>query len=153
MTKLPGEMPKPLVCPLPLLMGDFRHTIQRHGLHSSYSTIGRLGIPLRPARYGAHARTESCRHPALRNSRVVPSTLRASMDEFSGDPACWLDAVCDRCGGFIEPAQGHRCRAPVTEASLRAGGRSAEHGVDERIDLVGGEGSPRHQATVDDGPG
>jgi hypothetical protein len=41
----------------------------------------------------------------------------ASTDELGGDPACWLDAVCDRCGALIEPAQPHRCRTPATDQS------------------------------------
>jgi uncharacterized protein YndB with AHSA1/START domain len=31
------------------------------------------------------------------------------MDE-GGDAACWLDRICDRCGGFIDAGAPHRCR-------------------------------------------
>jgi hypothetical protein len=30
-----------------------------------------------------------------------------------GDPACWLDSVCDQCGGFIDRDGEHQCR-PTT---------------------------------------
>jgi hypothetical protein len=30
-----------------------------------------------------------------------------------GDDACWIEQVCDRCGGFIDPAESHVCRHPV----------------------------------------
>ena len=32
------------------------------------------------------------------------------MADVGGDPACWLDAVCDRCGALIEAGEPHRCR-------------------------------------------
>jgi O-acetyl-ADP-ribose deacetylase (regulator of RNase III) len=48
------------------------------------------------------------------------SSDRASSDHH-GDPACWLDRVCDRCGALIEgDAATHVCRraaAPVVEVT------------------------------------
>jgi hypothetical protein len=35
-------------------------------------------------------------------------------DDDAGDSACWLDQVCDVCGGFIENRNEHRCRPAVT---------------------------------------
>jgi hypothetical protein len=26
-----------------------------------------------------------------------------------GDPACWLDRVCERCGAFVEDGRSHEC--------------------------------------------
>ena len=44
----------------------------------------------------------------------------APMDEAAGgngaaggDDACWLDRVCDDCGGFIENGGEHTCRVAV----------------------------------------
>jgi hypothetical protein len=34
-------------------------------------------------------------------------------DDERGDPACWLDQVCDLCGGFIERGHEHVCRQPA----------------------------------------
>ena len=30
-----------------------------------------------------------------------------------GDPACWLDHVCDACGRFVEDPATHECGAPA----------------------------------------
>jgi hypothetical protein len=30
-----------------------------------------------------------------------------------GDPACWLDHVCDRCGRFVDDTTTHHCDAPA----------------------------------------
>jgi hypothetical protein len=39
------------------------------------------------------------------------------MSDEGGDPACWLNNVCDRCGSLIADASPHRCRAPISEES------------------------------------
>jgi hypothetical protein len=35
------------------------------------------------------------------------------MTDDAGDAACWLDQVCDVCGGFIENRNEHQCRPAV----------------------------------------
>jgi len=45
-------------------------------------------------------------------------------DDAGGDDACWLDRVCDRCGGFVDDPAEHRCRpaaAPPDDAAQPAG--------------------------------
>jgi hypothetical protein len=44
-----------------------------------------------------------------------------------GDPACWLDRVCDLCGGFLQGGQPHECRpaAPRPPSDDAARGRPA----------------------------
>ena len=38
----------------------------------------------------------------------------AAMSDDGGDPACWLDRVCDRCGAMVEgDAANHVCRPPA----------------------------------------
>jgi hypothetical protein len=32
-----------------------------------------------------------------------------------GDPACWLELVCERCGRVVEPPGPHRCPAGGTD--------------------------------------
>ena len=34
--------------------------------------------------------------------------------EPEGDPACWLDRVCDVCGRFVEAGEPHECRLATT---------------------------------------
>jgi len=45
------------------------------------------------------------------------------MSDDGGDPACWLGAVCERCGALVEDAAEHRCRrsvdAPDADAAER----------------------------------
>ena len=36
-----------------------------------------------------------------------------STDDEGGDPACWLDHVCDSCGRFVADAAAHQCDAPA----------------------------------------
>lgn len=43
--------------------------------------------------------------------------------EPDGDPACWLDRVCDLCGGYLQGGEPHECRAPMTPTT--AAGPSA----------------------------
>lgn len=41
-----------------------------------------------------------------------------------GDPACWLDHVCERCGRFLERPEDHDCEgddAPPPVTSRPAG--------------------------------
>jgi hypothetical protein len=38
------------------------------------------------------------------------------MTDDAGDAACWLDQVCDLCGGYIEHHGEHRCRQAVDGA-------------------------------------
>ena len=37
--------------------------------------------------------------------------------EPDGDPACWLDRVCDLCGGFLQGGEPHECRPSATRAA------------------------------------
>ena len=37
-----------------------------------------------------------------------------------GDPACWLDGVCDRCGAMVEGDVGHVCRTPAAPSNRPA---------------------------------
>jgi uncharacterized protein len=37
----------------------------------------------------------------------------ASVEPQGGDPACWLDQVCERCGRFVERPDDHEC-APAS---------------------------------------
>ena len=44
-----------------------------------------------------------------------------------GDPACWLERVCDVCGRFIEDPATHHCDATAAdEAVSRRANRSPE---------------------------
>ena len=46
-----------------------------------------------------------------------------------GDPACWLERVCDDCGRFIEDPATHHCDAAAAaagEAVSRRANRSPE---------------------------
>lgn len=40
-----------------------------------------------------------------------------AMSEEGGEPACWMNNVCDRCGSLIAGASPHRCRDPISEDS------------------------------------
>jgi hypothetical protein len=44
-------------------------------------------------------------------------------DDDAGDAACWLDRVCEDCGGFVEHGSEHRCRRAVagTDATRHQG--------------------------------
>ena len=44
-----------------------------------------------------------------------------------GDPACWLDRVCEQCGGLIEGPE-HECRISVERSSSEG---ADEHGSAE----------------------
>jgi hypothetical protein len=33
-----------------------------------------------------------------------------------GDPACWLDRVCEDCGAFLEDDRPHDCPTPKADA-------------------------------------
>ena len=37
------------------------------------------------------------------------------MTDEGGDPACWLDQVCDECGAFIEAGVDHECRRSTVQ--------------------------------------
>jgi hypothetical protein len=37
----------------------------------------------------------------------------AEAEPEGGDPACWLDHVCDRCGRFVEDDREHNCGEPA----------------------------------------
>jgi hypothetical protein len=43
------------------------------------------------------------------------------MIEPEGDPACWLDRICEECGGILAAGQEHRCdgRRPREAAADR----------------------------------
>jgi len=43
------------------------------------------------------------------------------MVELEGDPACWLDRICEECGGILTAGQEHRCddRRPREAAADR----------------------------------
>jgi hypothetical protein len=42
-------------------------------------------------------------------------------DDDAGDAACWLDRVCDVCGGFIDDRREHECRSAVDRSGSAAG--------------------------------
>jgi hypothetical protein len=46
-----------------------------------------------------------------------------------GDDACWLEQVCERCGGFIDPAEPHVCREP--DRSRQGSGHEAAESLPE----------------------
>lgn len=48
-----------------------------------------------------------------------PSDAASTSD--GGDDACWLDQVCDACGGFIDAGVDHVCRTPVRTTPGDAG--------------------------------
>jgi hypothetical protein len=33
----------------------------------------------------------------------------AAVEPEGGDPACWVDHVCERCGRFVERLEDHDC--------------------------------------------
>jgi hypothetical protein len=35
------------------------------------------------------------------------------VSESGGDAACWLERVCDTCGGVITADESHECRRPA----------------------------------------
>jgi hypothetical protein len=35
------------------------------------------------------------------------------VSDLGGDPACWLDRVCDDCGGFLADDGPHTCRPTI----------------------------------------
>jgi hypothetical protein len=41
---------------------------------------------------------------------VMVAEFRRVTEEQGGDPACWLEQVCDRCGAFVDAAEPHRCQ-------------------------------------------
>ena len=43
------------------------------------------------------------------------------MSDLGGDPACWLDRVCDRCGAFVDESQQHRCSEADPEVAVGVG--------------------------------
>jgi GNAT superfamily N-acetyltransferase len=45
--------------------------------------------------------------------------LRQEALDGGGDPACWLDRVCDRCGALVDAAEPHQCRAAATPTDQR----------------------------------
>lgn len=45
------------------------------------------------------------------------------MPDEGGDPACWLDQVCDRCGAFMEAGVVHRCAVVTPLDDLPTDGR------------------------------
>jgi hypothetical protein len=52
------------------------------------------------------------------------------MSDEGGDPACWLDSVCDQCGGFIDRDEEHVCRTtrPIPEAEQGPGEQDGGRG-------------------------
>jgi hypothetical protein len=43
----------------------------------------------------------------------------AAVEPEGGDPACWLDHVCERCGRFVERPEDHDCAADDTPPHAR----------------------------------
>ena len=60
-----------------------------------------------------------------------PETARGSPDsDMGGDPVCWIDQVCDTCGGFIGRGHDHTCRTSLPLLPGSARGAEAGPGTD-----------------------
>lgn len=51
-----------------------------------------------------------CEEPATDDPATGdPATGDLRADQLGGDPVCWLERVCDRCGGLSDGPPGPRC--------------------------------------------
>lgn len=44
--------------------------------------------------------------------------MSAQSADDGGDPACWLEHVCERCGAFVDADAPHTCRDPVSRSGV-----------------------------------
>jgi NAD(P)-dependent dehydrogenase (short-subunit alcohol dehydrogenase family) len=74
----------------------------------------------------------------------VNAKLASMNDGDGGDDACWLDQVCDECGGIREEGRPHECRQAVAGPGVSAGdGFVGRFGLTGKVVLLiggGGEG-------------
>lgn len=72
---------------------------------------------------------------AMARSSAPPRTAARIREDSGGDPACWLDRVCDDCGRFVEDQFAGAC--PYCGAARGdQGGKVAkaeEYGHDEQL--------------------